>query len=126
MTTTTVDRRIKDRYEAQCLRVRLREQGFLGREVARTAATCLDMNRYGMALLCPRPIEAGTRVMLDFAGKYINESRVSARIIDAQPFQTGYRLSVQFSYLHEKRGYSRAIDNALSRIEGFYNRVRNF
>lgn len=123
--TTTTDRRIKDRYEAQCLKVDLREQGFLGREVARTATTCLDMNRYGMAVLCPRPIDAGTRVKLDFAGKYIRESRVSARVVAVQPYQAGYRLSIQFSYLHEKHGYSRAIDNALSRIEGFYNRVRS-
>lgn len=117
------DRRIKTRYEAQCLDVRLRERGFLGRRKLPTQVTCLDLNRYGMAVLSPRPVEPGTRLFLDFSGKYISESSVAARVVDAYPYQAGYRLGIQFSYLHEKRGYSRAVDNALSRIEGFYNRL---
>ncbi|WP_139248805.1 PilZ domain-containing protein [Marinobacter antarcticus] len=87
--------------------------------------TCLDLNRYGMAVLCPRPLEPGTRLLMDFEGKYISESRVCARVIECHPFQTGYRVSVQFSYCLNKKGYSRAVDNALSRIEGFYNRFAN-
>jgi hypothetical protein len=59
---------------------------------------------------------------MDFEGKYINESRVRAQVVECQAFQTGYRVSVQFSYYLNKKGYSRAVDNALSRIEGFYNR----
>lgn len=123
MTTLYQDRRIKARYEAQCLEVQLRERGFMGRRKLPTAVTCLDMNRYGMAVLSPRAIEPGTRLFLDFSGKYINESCVAARVVEAYPYQAGYRLGIQFSYLHEKKGYSRAVDNALSRIEGFYNRL---
>lgn len=123
MTIDSEDRRIKDRYEAQCLKVQLRERGFFGGKRVPTTVTCLDMNRYGMAVLSPRAVEVGTRLYLDFDGKYISESRVAARVISAQQFQTGYRVSLQFSYCHERKGYSRTVDNALSRIEGFYNRL---
>lgn len=75
-----------------------------------------------MAVLCPRPVEPGARLFMDFAGKYIRQSRVGAKVVECQRFQTGYRVSVQFSYCLDKKGYSRTVDNALSRIEGFYNR----
>ncbi|MGP4845859.1 PilZ domain-containing protein [Marinobacter sp. 1Y8] len=117
------DRRIKTRYEAQCLQVQLREKGFLGREKSQAAALCLDINRYGVAVLSPRPLENGCRLLLDFAGKYISETRVSARVVSSYPYQTGYRLGIQFSYCESRNSYSRAMDNALSRIEGFYNRL---
>ncbi|MBW7472523.1 PilZ domain-containing protein [Marinobacter sp. M216] len=123
MTSDSTDRRIKDRYPASCLQVWLRERGFLGRGKQATSVTCLDLNRYGMAVLCPRPVEPGVRLFLDFAGKYIRESRVGARVVECQPYQAGFRISVQFSYCLDKKGYSRAMDNALSRIEGFYNRL---
>ncbi|SNC75711.1 PilZ domain-containing protein [Marinobacter sp. es.048] len=122
MTSDSAERRIKDRYPASCLKVQLRERGFLGRGKQPTPVTCLDLNRYGMAVLCPRPVEPGVRLFMDFDGKYINESRVCARVVECQPYQTGYRVSVQFSYCLDKKGYSRAVDNALSRIEGLYNR----
>ena len=122
MTSDSAERRIKDRYPASCLKVQLRERGFFGRGKPATPVTCLDLNRYGMAILCPRPVDPGARLFMDFDGKYISESRVCARVVDCQPFQTGYRISVQFSYCRDKKGYSRAVDNALSRIEGFYNR----
>lgn len=122
MTSDSADRRIKDRYPASCLRVQLRERGFFGRTRQALPVTCLDLNRYGMAVLCPRPMEPGTRLFMDFEGKYINESRVRAEVVECQAFQTGYRVSVQFSYYLNKKGYSRAVDNALSRIEGLYNR----
>ncbi|MBL3557576.1 MULTISPECIES: PilZ domain-containing protein [Marinobacter] len=122
MTNDSADRRIKDRYPAMCLKVQLQERGFFGRGKNSIAVTCIDMNRYGMAVLCPRPVEVGTRLYMDFDGKYIRESRVAAQVVNCQPFQTGYRISLQFSYCFEKRGYSRTVDNALSRIEGFYNR----
>lgn len=122
MTSDSIDRRIKDRYPASCLQVQLRERGFFGRGRQATAVTCLDLNRYGMAVLCPRPVEPGARLFMDFTGKYISESRVGARVVECQPFQTGYRISVQFSYCRDKNSYSRAVDNALSRLEGFYNR----
>ncbi|MCK0164440.1 PilZ domain-containing protein [Marinobacter sp. S6332] len=117
------DRRIKGRYPASCLRVQVRERGFFSKSKPPFQATCLDLNRYGMALLCPRPLEPGTRLHMDFEGKYINQSKVCARVVECRPFQTGYRVSVQFSYYLNKKGYSRAVDNALSRIEGFYNRL---
>lgn len=120
---TDDDRRIKDRYEAQCLKVCLRERGFLGREKLPVMVNCLDLNRYGMAVISPRPLEPGTRLFLDFSGKYISESRVAARVVGVQKYQAGYRVGIEFSYAHEKKAYSRAIDNALSRIEGFYNRL---
>lgn len=123
MTKDTGDRRIKDRYEAHCLQVQLRERGFFGREKMRLPVTCLDINRYGLAVLSPRPLDAGTRLLLDFSGKYISESHVAARIVDCHPYQAGYRLGIQFSYCRNRHSYSRAVDNALSRIEGFYNRL---
>jgi hypothetical protein len=43
--------------------------------------------------------------------------------VRCQPYQAGYRVSIQFSYCLDKSSYSRAVDNALSRIEGFYNRL---
>lgn len=122
MTNDSADRRIKDRYPAMCLRVRLRERRFFGRGRKPVAVTCLDMNRYGMAVLCPRPVDPGTTLHLNFDGKYISESRVTAEVVSCQPFQTGYRLSLHFSYCFDQKRYSRAVDNALSRIEGFYNR----
>lgn len=123
MTPGSADRRIKDRYPASGLRVCLQERGFFGRGRHAIAVSCLDLNRYGMAVLCPRPMVSGARLLLDLQGKYINESQVGARVVDCQPFQAGYRVSVQFSYCLNKKGYSRAMDNALSRIEGFYNRL---
>ncbi|WP_372985256.1 PilZ domain-containing protein [Marinobacter sp.] len=123
MTNDSADRRIKDRYPASCLRVRMQERSFFGRSRNVIAVSCLDLNRYGMAVLCPRPMAPGARLFLDLQGKYISESRVGARVVDCQPFQAGYRVSVQFSYCLNKKGYSRAMDNALSRIEGFYNRL---
>ncbi|WP_372965271.1 PilZ domain-containing protein [Marinobacter sp.] len=123
MTKGSKDRRIKDRFPASCLTVQLRERGFFGRGKQPVAVTCLDLNRYGMAVLSPRPIDLGVRLFLEIQGKYINESNVSARVIACTPFQTGFRVSMQFSYCLDKNNYSRSVDNALSRIEGFYNRL---
>ena len=122
MTNDSADRRIKDRYPASCLKVQLRERGFFGRSRPALPVSCLGLNRYGMAVWCPRPVEPGARLFMDFAGKYINESRVGARVVNCQPFQAGYRISVQFSYCLDKKGYSRTGHNALSRIDGFYTR----
>lgn len=123
MTHGYADRRIKDRYPASCLKVHLQQRGLFGRGRNVITVTCLDLNRYGMAVQCPRPMVTGARVFLDLQGKYISESRIGARVIDCQPYQAGYRVSIQFSYCLNKRAYSRAMDNALSRIEGFYNRL---
>jgi len=125
MMSDSADRRLKDRYPAFCLRVQVCERGLFSRGKNPAPVTSLDLNRYGMAVLCPRPLEPGTRLLMDFEGKYISESRVCARVVECRPFQAGYRVSVQFSYCLNKKGYSRAVDNALSRIEGFYNRFAN-
>lgn len=122
MKPDSADRRIKARYAAQCLQVNLRERGFFGRGQKPTTVCCLDMNRYGMGLLSPRPIEAGSRLFLDFRGKYISETNVRARVVDCYPYQSGFRVSVQFTNFVSGRSYSRTVDNALSRIEGIYNR----
>ncbi|MBU2954343.1 PilZ domain-containing protein [Marinobacter sp. F3R08] len=122
MTHDSAERRIKNRYPASCLKVQLQERGFFRRGKQSTPVTCLDLNRYGMAILCPRPLEPGVRLYMDFDGKYISESQVSARVVECHPYQTGYRVSVQFSYCLDNKRYSRTVDNALSRIEGIYNR----
>ena len=116
------DRRIKERFPASCLKVQLSERGFFGRGKNPTSVTCLDINRYGLAVLSPRPVEPDARLYLDFEGKYISHSRVAARVVRCHPYQAGYRVSIQFSYCLDKSSYSRAVDNAVSRIEGFYNR----
>jgi len=122
MMNKSADRRIKERFPASCLEVHLRERRFFGRGKNRVTVTCLDLNRYGMAVLCPRPVERGSRLFLDITGKYIKEPRVSARVVSCQPFLTGFRVSLHFSYCLHKDSYSRTADNALSRIEGLYNR----
>jgi hypothetical protein len=123
MASKPSDRRIKERFPATCLSVQLSERGFFGRGKNPVAVNCLDMNRYGMAVQCPRPVEPGARLYLQIRGKYINEPRVAARVVRCQPWRTGFRVSVQFSYCLDQKRYSRAVDNALSRIEGFYSRL---
>ncbi|SFM14501.1 PilZ domain-containing protein [Marinobacter zhejiangensis] len=122
MMPDSADRRIKERYAAQCLKVSLRERGFFGREKKPTTVCCLDMNRYGMGILSPRPVEPGSRLLLDFHGKYISETNVRAMVVDCYPYQSGFRVGVQFTNFLCQRSYSRAVDNALSRIEAIYNR----
>ncbi|WP_323751114.1 PilZ domain-containing protein [Marinobacter sp.] len=123
MTKNFTDRRIKDRFQTSCLTVQLREQGFFKRGKPSIAVSCLDFNRYGMAVLCPRPLARGARLLLEIEGKYIYEPHVKARVVTCSPYQTGFRVSLQFTYCLNANNYSRAVDNALSRIEGFYNRL---
>ncbi|WP_111497824.1 PilZ domain-containing protein [Marinobacter bohaiensis] len=123
MRSTTTNRRIKARFAAPSLRVHLIEKGFLGREKTALDVHCLDINRYGLAVISARPLSPGTRLSLDFSGKYINESGVPAQITSCLPYQAGYRLGIQFRYCCSQQDYTRAMDNALSRIEGFYNRL---
>ncbi|MDC0663777.1 PilZ domain-containing protein [Marinobacter sp. SS21] len=122
MLPVVADRRIKTRYSARCLSVNVREQAFFGTRRKPTTVCCLDMNRYGMALLSPRPLDPGARLLLDFDGKYISHSGVAARAVNCRPFQTGFRVGIRFSYCSDKRSYCRTVDNALSRIEGLYSR----
>ena len=116
------ERRIKDRFAAPCLGVRVRRRGWLRWRSESIQVTCLDINRYGMALLSQVPFNAGTRLTLDFDGKYITQSNVSARVLSVTPAQSGYRLGLQFCYCMDRSKYSRAVDNALSRIEALYRK----
>ncbi|HLV76994.1 MAG TPA: PilZ domain-containing protein [Marinobacter sp.] len=117
------ERRIKERFRASCLSVQLSERGFFGRGKNPVMVSCLDMNRYGMAVQCPRSVEPGARLYLNIRGKYIHEPLVAARVVRCYPWRTGFRVSLQFCYYLDQKRYSRAVDNALSRIEGFYSRL---
>jgi len=68
------------------------------------------------------PVNEGTRLVLDFDGKYIIQSGVRAEVVSANRFQIGFRLRLQFCYCTGRVRYSRAIDNALSRIEALYRK----
>ncbi|WP_417686977.1 hypothetical protein [Pseudidiomarina gelatinasegens] len=120
--TDSVERRIKERYPAECLKVELSERGFFGRGRPSVPVSCLDLNRYGMAVFSTRPFETNARLNIRFEGKYIHQPRVAALVVNCHPWRAGFRVSIRFSYCSERRGYSRTVDNALSRIEGFYNR----
>ncbi|MFE8071905.1 PilZ domain-containing protein [Marinobacteraceae bacterium S3BR75-40.1] len=118
------DRRIKARFQAPCLDITVRRMGLLGLTKGPIKANCVDINRYGMAVVSPLPLAEGTRILVDFKGKYISQSGVKARIMSVQPYQAGYRLGIQFSYCMDRHLYSRTIDNALSRIEALYRDYR--
>lgn len=116
----TNDRRIKTRFSAPCLDIRVRRRGWLGVSGQVMNVSCLDINRYGVAVLSPVPLGHGTRLSLDFSGKYITQSSVGGRVMSEEPFRCGYRIGIQFAYCMDRRVYSRAVDNALSRIEALY------
>lgn len=115
------DRRIKTRFRAPNLTIMLRQKGILGWRRQAIKAHCLDLNRYGMAIIAPLEIASGSQLLIDFRGKYICESSVRAEVIGGRYCGAGYRLSLQFSYCMDRRTYCREVDNALSRIEGLYN-----
>ncbi|WP_097460702.1 PilZ domain-containing protein [Mangrovitalea sediminis] len=114
------DRRIKTRFSAPCLDIKVRRRGWLGVNGQALNVSCLDINRYGVAVLSPVPLGSGTRLSLDFNGQYITQSSVGGRVMSEYPYRTGYRIGIQFAYCMDRRVYSRAIDNALSRIEALY------
>lgn len=118
------ERRIKDRFAAPCLKVEVRRRGWLGWQGEPVRVSCLDINRYGAAILSPLPLQQGTKLNLKFEGKYITQSDVQAEVVSTSPFRTGFRLGLQFCYCTKRALYSRAIDNALSRIEALYRKSR--
>jgi len=118
------DKRIKTRFKAPCLSVTLYQKGWLGFTKTRQLVSCVDINRYGIAVVSPVPMGEGTQINLDFSGKYIKQSGVKGEVVSEVLSEEGYRLGIQFSYCIDDRIYSRDMDNALSRIEAMY-RQRN-
>lgn len=118
--TSAGERRIKARFRAPCLSIQLRRKGVLGWRKNAVRAQCVDINRYGMAIVAPLEMAPGSQLLVDFRGKYISESSVRAEVISARPYGAGYRLSLQFSYCMDRHTYCRSVDNALSRIEALY------
>lgn len=118
---TADDRRIKARFRAPNLTVMLRQKRLLGWRRNAIKAHCIDINRYGMAIIAPLEIVSGSQLLIDFRGKYIYESSVQAEVISSRSCGAGFRLSLQFSYCMDRRTYCREVDNALSRIEALYH-----
>ena len=116
------EKRIQPRYLAPCLSVQMRCRRLIGWSKHAERVRCLDINRYGTAIISPRRVSEGTELLLSFRGQYISQSDVRARVISQSPHQEGYRLSIQFVYCLHRSHYSRAIDNALSQIEAFCRR----
>ncbi|MFD2229802.1 PilZ domain-containing protein [Alkalimarinus sediminis] len=115
------DRRIKERHSAPCLQVTIRPSGFLKWLRSTVDVKCIDINRYGMAVESPCRFRPKEKIALDFKGKYITESNISAVVTSCEKYAGKYRLGITFSYFTCNRQYSRKIDNALSRIERLYN-----
>jgi hypothetical protein len=120
LNATVDERRIKARFRAPCLNIMLRRKSILGWRKSVIRAQCIDINRYGMAIVTPLEVSPGSRLLVDFRGKYIRESSVRAEVVSGQPYGTGYRMGLQFSYCMNQHTYCRSVDNALSRIEALY------
>lgn len=118
------ERRIKPRHKAHCLKVNLRSSGLLGLFRASLKTSCIDFNRYGMAVESEHAFRPKERIVLEFRGKYICQSNVEGIVQDCKLVGDVYRISVVFSYALSPKNYSRKIDNALSRIELIYNEER--
>ena len=117
------DQRIQPRFQAPCLSVHIRCRGWIGWQKDPEPVECVDINRYGTALVTQRELRIGSRLLLDFKGKYITQSDVRATVVSRVQLEDGsYRLGIQFVYCIDRRNYSRAIDNALSQIEAFCRR----
>ena len=119
------DRRIKARHSAPCLQVTVRSSGIRKWLKSPVDVKCIDINRYGMAVESPNNFRPKEKITLDFKGKYITESNISAIVTTSEKHAGQYRLGITFSYSTCNRHYSRKIDNALSRIERLYNEQYN-
>ena len=115
------ERRIKRRHKAPDLTLSIRATGFKRWLRPSMSASCLDINRYGMALKAERMLKPKDRVMISFKGKYITQSNVPGIVTECLEQDGEYRMSIRFSYAVNSNEYSRKIDNALSRIESIYN-----
>lgn len=117
------EQRIQPRYAAPHLSVRIRSRRLLVWERESHSVECLDINRYGTAILTDEALREDTRLLMDFRGEYITQSDVSGRVMSCVPEGDGrYRVGIQFTYCAISGHYSRAIDNALSQIEAFCRR----
>ncbi|MDX1588458.1 MAG: hypothetical protein R3296_05920 [Oleiphilaceae bacterium] len=115
------EQRIKSRFRAHGLSVTLNRRRCLGLMRWSLKTRCLDINRYGVALVSPAPLPRGTRISLDFQGQYITQSGVQAEVVTRAPASGGgYRLGIRFLYCAYRHAYCRRLDNALSRIEAMY------
>ena len=117
------EQRIQPRFAAPCLSVRIRSRRVLRWERKGRAVECLDINRYGAAILTNAPFRKGAGLRVDFRGEYITQSDVGSRVMSCVQAEDGrYRVGIQFTYCAIRGHYSRAIDNALSQIEAFCRR----
>ncbi len=117
------EQRIQPRFAAPCLSVRIRSRRFLHWEREGRAVECLDINRYGAAILTDGALRRGAVLRMDFRGEYITQSDVGGRVMSCVVDEDGrYRVGIQFTYCAIRGHYSRAIDNALSQIEAFCRR----
>ncbi|KAA8977050.1 MULTISPECIES: hypothetical protein [Gammaproteobacteria] len=117
------EQRIQPRFAAPGLSVRVRARRLLHWERQSRPVECLDINRYGVAIMAEEAFREGTSMRMDFRGEYITQSDVNGRVKSCVREADGhYRLGIQFTYCSMRGHYSRAIDNALSQIEAFCRR----
>lgn len=117
------EQRIQPRFEAPYLSVRIRTRRLLNWEREGRSVECLDINRYGAAILTDEAFRTGACLRMDFRGEYITQSDVGGRVMSCVAEEDGrYRLGIQFTYCAIRGHYSRTIDNALSQIEAFCRR----
>ena len=120
------ERRIKRRHKAPDLRVTIKAAGLKKWFRASVEVSCLDINRYGMAIETNKLFKAKDKVVIGFKGKYISQSNVLGVVTESVKCDCGergshYRISVAFSYALDCKDYCRKTDNALSRIESLYS-----
>jgi hypothetical protein len=115
------ERRIKRRHKAPDLHISIKSVGLTKWFSPSFDVSCLDINRYGMAIQSKRALKPKDKVIVAFKGKYISQSNVSAIVTECTKVKNIYRISIVFSYALESKDYCRKIDNALSRIESLYS-----
>lgn len=115
------ERRIKRRHKAPGLKVKIRSTGLKSWFSSSLSVSCLDINRYGMAINSPRQFKPKDTVIIGFKGKYIIQSNIPGVVSESIETEEGYRTSIVFSYAIDSKHYCRKTDNALSRIESLYN-----
>lgn len=118
-----LDRRIKSRHPADTLSVRAIPAKFFKWFKRPLALTCVDFNRYGMAVECKKLLRKGDRLLFSFRGRYIYENDIEGEVTSITRSGDVYRYGVVFSYTESPKRYSREVDNALSRIEGIYRQM---
>jgi len=115
------ERRIKRRHKAPDLRISIKSVGLTKWFTPSFDVSCLDINRYGMAIKSKRLLRPKDKVIVAFKGKYISQSNVAAVVTECTKVKNTFRISIVFSYALESKDYCRKTDNALSRIESLYS-----